>query len=44
MTIDELIVGGDILAELLLIDMRKDSSISLLVTEVTKQQKSFGKQ
>jgi transposase-like protein len=29
---------------LLLIDMGKDSSISLLATEVTKQQKSFGKQ
>jgi uncharacterized protein YjcR len=28
---------------LLLIDMRKDSSISLLATEATKRQKSFGK-
>ncbi|SHM71134.1 IS1 family transposase [Chryseobacterium polytrichastri] len=29
---------------LLLIDMEKDSSISLLATEVMKQQKNFGKQ
>ncbi|NAW51615.1 hypothetical protein GNY06_09555, partial [Elizabethkingia argentiflava] len=29
---------------LLLIDLEKDSSISLLVTEVIKLQKSFGKQ
>jgi hypothetical protein len=29
---------------LLLIDMEKDSSISLLATEVTKRQKSSGKQ
>jgi hypothetical protein len=29
--------------ELLLIDMEKDSSISLLATETMKQQKNFGK-
>ncbi|NAW51381.1 IS1 family transposase, partial [Elizabethkingia argentiflava] len=29
---------------LLLIDLEKDSSISLLVTEAIKQQKSFGEQ